>query len=280
MNEKDFEKKVSYIIKKTDPYTFDDLCLITSILRCERGCPWDKEQTHKSIRRDLIEECYEVIEAIDCEDPVLLQEELGDLMLQITMHAQMEKEMGRQGIDGVINDVCSKLVHRHPHVFGNVVAETSEKVLENWDKIKTEEKHRDTVTSKLRAIPIQFPALMRAQKVGKKADFFDFKDAEEARNKLAEESDEVSAAVKSGEKEAVFEEIGDLLFTAVSLSRKLGVDAEEALTFATNKFISRFEKVEKAANADGCNVRDLTQTQLDEIWEKIKHSDNTKQEKT
>lgn len=272
MNDLEFEKNIKYIVNKKTSYNFDDLCLITTILRSERGCPWDKEQTHKSIRRDLIEECYEVVEAIDCEDPCLMQEELGDLMLQVTMHAEMEREAGRPGIDGVVNDICAKLIHRHPHVFGDIVADTSDKVLENWDKIKTEEKHRDTVTSKLRAIPMQFPALMRAQKVGKKADFFDFKDAEEVRLKLAEESNEVREAEKTGDKEAIFEEIGDLLFTAVSLSRKLGVDAEEALNAATNKFIARFETVEKEAVAAGLDVQNMSQEQLDAIWDRIKHN--------
>lgn len=272
MNDVEFEESLKYIIEKNTPYDFDDLCLITAILRSERGCPWDKEQTHKTIRKDLIEECYEVIEAIDKDDPELLQEELGDLLLQITMHSQMEKEQGKPGIDGVVNDICAKLVHRHPHVFGDVVAENTETVLKNWDMIKTDEKQRITVTSKLRAIPKQLPALMRAQKVGKKADFFDFKDADEVLVKLAEESREVREASVAGDFDAIFEEVGDLLFTAVSLARKSGVDAEEALNRATDKFIVRFEKIENVATENGKDVKEMSQAELDAIWDKIKHS--------
>lgn len=271
MTREEFEKNIRYIVEKKEGYDFSDLCLITSILRCEWGCPWDKEQTHPSLRKDLIEEAYEVIEAIDREDPALMQEELGDLMLQVTMHAEIEREAGRPGIDGVCNDICAKLVHRHPHVFGSVVADTTDKVLENWDKIKVAEKHRDTVTSQLNAIPAQLPALMRAQKVGKKAAFFDFKDADEVLTKLAEESGEVREAAASGDADAIREEVGDLLFTAVSLARKLGVDAEEALTGATVKFIRRFEQVETEAEAAGLNVREMSQAELDAIWDRIKH---------
>lgn len=271
MTKEEFERKCSYILNKKEAYDFADLCLVTEILRCEWGCPWDKEQTHKTLRKDLIEESYEVIEAIDKEDPALMQEELGDLMLQITMHAEIEREQGRAGIDGVCNDICAKLIHRHPHVFGTVVADTTEKVLENWDKIKVAEKHRDTVTSQLNAIPAQLPALMRAQKVGKKANFFDFKDADEVLVKLAEESGEVREAAQSGDRDAVKEEVGDLLFTAVSLARKLGVDAEEALTGATVKFIRRFVRVEAAAEEAGLDVREMSQADLDAIWDRIKH---------
>ena len=264
-------EKIEYLAAKKSGYTFDDLCILTDVLRGEGGCPWDREQTHKSIRKDLIEETYEVIEAIDNEDSVLMQEELGDLLLQVTFHAQIEKEAGKEGIDGVVNDICVKLIHRHPHVFGNVVADTSEQVLDNWDKIKVEEKHRDTLTSQLKAIPRQLPALMRAQKVGKKVSFFDFANADEVLSKLDEEKKEVTDAISSGDAAAIQEEIGDLLFTAVSLARKLGVNAEEALVGATDKFISRFERLEQEAQKQDLDIRDMSMAELDAIWDDIKH---------
>ena len=264
------KNKIDYLLSK-DRYTFEDLVLVVEVLRGEGGCPWDREQTHKSIRRDFIEETYEVIEAIDTEDPVLLREELGDVMLQVTFHAQIEREEGRFDIADVTNDICVKLIHRHPHVFGELKLDNSADVLENWDKIKGVEKQRNTLTDKLRSIPPMLPALMRAQKVGKKASFFDFDTVDAVYDKLNEEIAEVKAAAESGENAAVMEEMGDLLLTVTSLARKLGVDSEEALFRATNKFIDRFEKVENAVIAQGKNVENMTMTELDEVWDSIKH---------
>ncbi len=264
------KNKIDYLLSK-DRYTFEDLVLVVEVLRGEGGCPWDREQTHKSIRRDFIEETYEVIEAIDTEDPVLLREELGDVMLQVTFHAQIEREEGRFDIADVTNDICVKLIHRHPHVFGELKLDNSADVLENWDKIKGVEKQRNTLTDKLRSIPPMLPALMRAQKVGKKASFFDFETVDAVYDKLNEEIAEVKAAAESGENDAVMEEMGDLLLTVTSLARKLGVDSEEALFRATNKFIDRFEKVENAVIAQGKNVENMTMTELDEVWDSIKH---------
>lgn len=264
------KNKIDYLLSK-DRYTFEDLVLVVEVLRGEGGCPWDREQTHKSIRRDFIEETYEVIEAIDTEDPVLLREELGDVMLQVTFHAQIEREEGRFDIADVTNDICVKLIHRHPHVFGELKLDNSADVLENWDKIKGVEKQRNTLTDKLRSIPPMLPALMRAQKVGKKASFFDFETVDAVYDKLNEEIAEVKAAAESDENDAVMEEMGDLLLTVTSLARKLGVDSEEALFRATNKFIDRFEKVENAVIAQGKNVENMTMTELDAVWDSIKH---------
>ncbi len=264
------QNKIDYLLSK-DRYTFEDLVLVVEVLRGEGGCPWDREQTHKSIRRDFIEETYEVIEAIDTEDPVLLREELGDVMLQVTFHAQIEREEGRFDIADVTNDICVKLIHRHPHVFGELKLDNSADVLENWDKIKGVEKQRNTLTDKLRSIPPMLPALMRAQKVGKKASFFDFETVDAVYDKLNEEIAEVKAAAGSGEKDAIMEEMGDLLLTVTSLARKLGIDSEEALYRATNKFIDRFEKVENAVIAQGKSVENMTMTELDEVWDSIKH---------
>ena len=253
-------------------YDFDDLVTIVQILRSENGCPWDMEQDHHSIRNDLIEETYEVIEAIDTENAELLREELGDVMLQVVFHARIEEEEGRFDVDDVANDICAKLVHRHPHVFGNVEADTSAQVLSNWEKIKSEEKSRVTVSDKLRAIPPMLPALMRATKVGKKASCFDFETTEAVMDKLTEEMVEVSEAMEAEDKAGIEEEIGDLLLTVTSLCRKLDVDAEVALNRATDKFISRFDRIEKEVLEQGKDIKSMTMPELDAIWDKIKHN--------
>ena len=265
------DEKVRYLLEKTTPYTFDDLVTVVELLRSEGGCPWDMEQDHKSIRNDFIEETYEVIEAIDTENPVLLREELGDVLLQVVFHARIEEEQDSFGMPEVSNDICAKLIHRHPHVFGTVEVANSDEVLTNWDKIKGAEKHRDTMTDKLRAIPPMEPALMRAQKVGKKAACFDFPDAEAVYVKLDEEINEVKAAAAGGDAAAVEEEMGDLLLTVTSLARKLGVKSEEALYHATNKFIDRFARVEAVVLSHGQQMDELSMEELDASWDSIKH---------
>ena len=264
------QERISYLLG-CEKYGFEDLVLIVQLLRGKGGCPWDMEQTHKSIRRDFIEETYEVIEAIDTEDPKLLREELGDVMLQVVFHAQIEREEGRFDIDDVANDICAKLIYRHPHVFGELKIDNSADVLKNWDKIMGVEKQRNTLTDKLRSIPPMLPALMRAQKVGKKASFFDFETTDAVYDKLYEEITEVREAAESGDSNAVMEEMGDLLLTVTSLARKLGVDSEQALYNATNKFIDRFEMVENSVASQGKNVENMTMKELDEVWDVIKH---------
>lgn len=268
------EEKLTYLIEKRgseEKYTFDDLVLVMELLRSEGGCPWDIEQTHKSIRNDFIEEAYEVIEAIDTDDPTLLREELGDVLLNVVFHARIEDEKGIFDALDVTNDICVKMIHRHPHVFADVKVKDSENVLANWEKIKGEEKQRITFTDKLRAIPPMYPALLRAQKVGKKASCFDFADAESVYAKLYEEIDELRAAEQSGVKEDISEELGDLLLTVTSLARKLGVNSEEALFNATNKFIGRFERLENAVAKEGGNIENMTMEELDAVWDKLKH---------
>lgn len=274
MEPKTRDEKIAYLLGKTPgSYRFEDLVLIMELLRTEGGCPWDREQDHHSIRNDFIEETYEVIEAIDNDDPVHLREELGDVLLQVVFHARIEDEAGRFTVDDVANDICQKLIYRHPHVFSTVSVENSDEVLANWDRLKGIEKsaERVTVTDMLRSIPAMEPALMRAQKVGKKAACFDFADADEVYRKLYEEIDEVKAAAASGDRAAVGEELGDLLLTVTSLARKLHVQAEEALYHATDKFIDRFERVEKAVSAEGKRMDELTMPELDAIWDAIKH---------
>ncbi len=259
-------EKISSLNEKKK-YNFDDLCLIMELLRSEGGCPWDIEQTHESIRKDLIEETYEVIEAIDIKDPHLLREELGDLLLQVVFHTRIEDEQGTFCMTDVLTEICRKLIHRHPHIFGDVVAETSEKVLSNWDIIKNEEKQRETITSRLRSVPPSLPALMKAAKVGKRASCFDFPDAKSAFLKVVEEKEEIEEVLDTGDKEKLEEEIGDLLFSVANFARKCGIDGELALNKATKKFVDRFEIIEKEANKNNKNVEKMSQKELDELWE-------------
>lgn len=269
------KEKIEFLISK-ESYDFEDLILLIEVLRSEEGCPWDREQNHHSIRKDLIEETYEVIEAIDTEDPVLLREELGDLLLQVVFHAQIETEQNSFDMRDVANDICVKLIHRHPHVFGTVRADTSAQVLANWEVIKSEEKERITVTDKLRAIPPMLPALMRAQKVGKKASCFDFANAEEVMQKIEEELDELRLAISSGDQKNAEEELGDLLLSVTSLARQLHIDSEEALVRATDKFIDRFDEIEQAVLAEHKEIKNISADELNRIWDQNKHKKTQK----
>ena len=225
------------IILSKDKYDFSDLCLILEILRGEGGCPWDREQTHETIRKNFIEETYEVIEAIDNKDTELLREELGDVMLQVVFHAQMEKELGNFDMDDVANDVCSKLVHRHPHIFGDINASTSEEVLSNWESIKNVEKSRETVYDKLVSVPAMMPALMRSGKVAKKSGEYNEYSNSELVCKIQSKVEEIGQEVN----EISSEQLGELLFLVSALSAKSGVDAEEALFKTTNQFIEKYK---------------------------------------
>lgn len=263
----DIQQMINDLLKK-ETYGFDDLVNVVVILRSEQGCPWDKEQTHQSIRNDFIEETYEVIEAIDTEDPVLLREELGDVLLQVVFHARIEEQEGRFDINDVANDICVKLIHRHPHVFADVEADNSEQVLKNWESIKSVEKQRASVTDKLRAIPPMYPALLRAQKVGKKASCFDFANAEQARDKVLEEVVEVMEVTQDPVEAE--KEIGDLLLAVTSLARMIGVNAEEALFHATNRFIDRFEAIENYVIEQGRDISEVDRNELELIWDQNK----------
>lgn len=264
------EEKIK-ALKEKKSYCFEDLTDIMRILRAPGGCPWDAEQTHGSIRDSFIEETYEAVEAIDNGDRELLCEELGDVLLQVVFHSAIEEEC-EGGFDAgdVINGICRKLIHRHPHVFGDVTVGSSDEVLGNWEKIKSEEKSRNTVTSVLKSVPKQYPALMRAEKVGKKASCFDFPDAESVFSKLDEEKEELRAAVAEGDHGRIHEEAGDLLLTATTLCRKLGVKPERALSDATDKFISRFELIENELLAEGKSPNGVSTAEMDAIWEKNK----------
>lgn len=229
-------KKVEYILGR-EKYDFYDLCTILEILRGEGGCPWDAEQTHESIRKNFIEETYEVIEAIDVKDNKLLREELGDVMLQVVFHTQMEKELGNFDINDVTNEVCAKLIHRHPHIFGDVSAGTSAEVLANWEAIKNVEKSRETMYDKLNSIPSMTPALMRSSKVAKKSGEY-----KTCTNK--ELIDDIKCYVeKMSENSENIEEndMGEILFLLGALSSKSDIDPEEALFKKTNRFIEKYK---------------------------------------
>jgi tetrapyrrole methylase family protein/MazG family protein len=212
-------------------YDINDLVEIVSILRGEGGCPWDREQTHKSIRNDLIEETYEVVESIDCNDPALMREELGDLLFQVLFHAQIAREDGQFTLDDVISDISAKMVHRHPHVFGSVQVENTGEVLSNWETIKTEEKQRNTLKDKLQAIPPMLPALMRAQKVAKKSGQY----ADVTSDELIDSAKRSLDALRTGADTS--ETLGQILFTLGALAYREGIGAEEALFETTNRFI-------------------------------------------
>lgn len=251
-------------------YGFADLVGIIALLRSPGGCSWDKEQTHQSIRRNFIEETYEVCEAIDEDDPEHLCEELGDVLTQVVFHADIEREAGRFDIDGVCDAICKKLILRHPHVFGDAKVSGTDEVLANWDEIKKREKGHDSVSDSMQSVAKSLPALWRAEKVqGKAAKVgFDHTDITGALLKLDEESAELREAVACGQ--GVEEELGDVLFTAVNISRFIGADPETVLTAATDKFIRRFSMVEQRAKASGMSISDMSLKELDKLWDEIK----------
>ena len=255
-------------------YTFGDLIEIIAKLRAPGGCPWDAEQTHASIRKDLLEEAYEVADAIDTSDKDALCEELGDLLLQVAFHTQIAIENNEFNFEDVTDGICKKLILRHPHVFGEVEVKDSAEVLDNWDKIKQKEKHQESYTDTLESVPKAFPALMRSAKVQKRAAKagFDWDCTEEAFKKLPEEVRELEEAIKVGNFEEIEEEFGDLLFAAVNVSRFIKVDAEYSLAKATDKFINRFKAVEDVVAKSGRDMKELTLEELDDIWNEVKHN--------
>ena len=253
-------------------YRISDLLQIMRILRGEGGCPWDREQTHQSIRRNFIEETYEVAEAIDNGDTALLLEELGDVLLQVVFHTQMEAEQGTFSFDDVCDGICKKLILRHPHIFGDVTAETPDEVLKNWDEIKKQEKGQKTQSDAVRSVPKTLPALMRGAKVQQRAakTGFDYPDLSDALGDLESELAELKEAISGGDRAAVDEEFGDLLFSCVNVSRFLHLDAEECLTRSTEKFICRFSEVEKLAEQNGTDMKTASLDELNQLWAQAK----------
>ncbi len=254
-------------------YTFSDLVDIIARLRGEGGCPWDAEQTHESLKKNLIEEAYETLEAIDSGNGAKMADELGDLLLQIVFHAQIGKEENEFTMDDVTTCVCEKMIRRHPHVFADVSVKNSDEVLVNWEAIKKQENGQRTTAESMRSVSGYLPALMRAAKVqGKAAKVgFDWEKAEDALEKVKEETAEVAAALK--DETNIKEEIGDLLFAAVNTARLAGVDAEEALSAATEKFIRRFTFVEDEAHKTGKALATMTINEMDDLWNMSKISE-------
>ena len=257
---------------KKERYSLEDLRDIVKILREPGGCPWDAEQTHTSVRKDLLEEAYEVADAIDLNDSDALCEELGDLLLQVVFHSQIAADEKEFTLDDVADGICKKLILRHPHDFGDTVAETAEQFLTNWDAIKRDEKSQKTYTDTLESVPRAFPALMRAEKVQKRASKagYDWDSAEVAFEKLPEEIEEFREALAYEDKTAMEEEFGDILFSAVNVARLCKINAEAALASSTDKFMSRFKAAEQKILQSGRDMKELSPQELDAVWNEVK----------
>jgi len=233
------------------------------------GCPWDREQTLESLRPYVVEEAHEVVDAIDAGDPVLLREELGDLLLQIVFQAELARAHGWFGPDDVVSGICEKLVRRHPHVFGTVEVKSASEVTANWEAIKAQEKAGRGV---LEGVPKALPALLRAARVGEKAARvgFDWPELAGARAKIDEELSELDAAIASGDREHAEQELGDVLFALVSVGRKLDIDAEAALRGTLERFGQRVRRVEDMAQTQGAPLSALSPAELDALWQQAK----------
>lgn len=242
-------------------------------LRGPGGCPWDREQTHASLRRYVIEETYETVDAIDSGDPEKLEDELGDLLLQVLLHAQISSETNGFDIADVCSRIRDKLHRRHPHVFADAEVSGVDDVLHNWEQIKRSEPANVDRTSVLDGVPKSLPALMRAAKLSKKAarTGFDWPEIGAIIEKLREETAELEDAVAKGDKTEVGAEIGDLLFTIVNIARFQGIDPEEALTDMLGRFIERFSRIEAIAAQQGRDIADMTLEEMDAIWNEAKN---------
>ena len=261
--------------KEKARYDYDDLLEIIRVLRSPEGCPWDQVQTHQSIRRGLLEEAYEAAEGIDRDDADLLREELGDVLMQVVFHADIERQRGRFTMEDVVDGVVKKLIFRHPHVFGGAKPEKdAQSVLVSWDAIKRREKHQRTTTQAMDSVARSLPALWRAEKLQKKAAKvgFDWPDVSGALDKVEEELAEVRAAI--GGDGDVEEEIGDLIFAVTNVSRFVKVDSERAAEKTCNKFVRRFADMEQQAKAQGKQLSELTLEEMDALWDEAKKKEH------
>ena len=249
--------------------SFAQLCAIVTKLRAPGGCPWDREQTHESILPQMIEEAYELAEAVRANDTAHFREELGDVLLHVVMQAEIARETGRFNIDDVVRNISEKLVRRHPHVFGASDARDSNAVLKQWEAIKREEK---PVQHYLDTLPKALPGLIRAQKAQAKVARvnFDWAELGDVIGKVEEELGEMKTAIASQDRESIQDEIGDLLFAIVNLARKCQLDAESTLQAATDKFVERFNRVEDELRAKGKKLGDVNLDELDALWNVIK----------
>ncbi|SHK04360.1 tetrapyrrole methylase family protein / MazG family protein [Clostridium cavendishii DSM 21758] len=279
--ELDWQEDIDYLTSiyipkcENNKKDFYDFVNIVETLRSENGCPWDREQTHESLRECLMEECYEVIDAIEKKDDAGLIEELGDVLLQIVLHATIAKEDGYFNLSDIIDGISNKMITRHPHVFGDIKADTSSEVLVNWDEIKKKEKGLYTITDEMNSIANAFPALVRAYKLQNKAKKvgFDWDNVEDVMEKVKEELNEVKD-VYNGENRAMIEdEIGDLLFSCVNVARFLKVNSELALNKSSDKFLKRFEYIENKAKEENRNLKDMTLEEMDSLWNDAKKTE-------
>ncbi|MCX5726595.1 MAG: nucleoside triphosphate pyrophosphohydrolase [Candidatus Saganbacteria bacterium] len=267
--------------KKNTEKNFKELVKIVSKLRAPGGCPWDREQSHETLKPFMVEETYEAIEAIDQRDFKKLCEELGDQLLHVVMHAEMAQEDKKFDINDVIDSIKKKMIRRHPHVFGKKKVKTAEEVLERWEKIKQEEKREAGEKHRgiLESIPQSLPALYRADKIQRRAARvgFDWNSVAGAWDKVYEEIDEVKSQIQNPKSKRRFkklkEEIGDLLFAVVNVARKLDIDAEEALQNSSSKFMRRFKEIECQARAKGKDIKTMPLKEMDRIWEEIKRAE-------
>ena len=254
-------------------YGWQDFLEVMRLLRAPGGCPWDAEQTHGSIRRNFLEETYEVLDALDRDDPAAMCEELGDVLMQVAFHSQIETERGRFTMDDVVDGVTQKLVYRHPHVFGTATAADSAEVLVNWEILKRKEKRQDSTADAVESVPHTLPALWRAEKIGSKTAKagFDWDSALSALGKLEEEVRELRTALEAGGApdgpHGVREELGDLLFIAAKIGQMTGVDPEDALHRSCDKYNARFRRVEALADKP---LSQYTEAELIALWKQAK----------
>lgn len=252
--------------------SFEDLVQLMTTLRGPNGCPWDREQTLATLKPFIIEESYEVVDAIDREDRADLLEELGDFMLQAVFVAELMREEGAFDIYDSLTAIHDKLVRRHPHVFGEVQARDAEQVLVNWEKLKSAERKKENKGGTLSGVPQSMPALQKASRLTEKAARvgFDWRRTEDVFAKVDEELGELREAIASGDKQAMHDELGDLLFTIANVARKLEVNAEEALQSTNRKFTRRFEAMERSVHEAGRNLDELTLEEMDALWDEAK----------
>ena len=258
-----------------ESYDLRDFVALVSYLRSPNGCPWDQVQTHESIRRNFLEETYEACEAIDAGDLVHMREELGDVLMQVLFHTDIEREAGHFDIDDVADAACKKLVYRHPHVFRRDDPDTPD-----WDTMKQRERAQTTTAEAMDSVARSLPALWRCDKIQSKAakTSFEWPDVYAALDKVDEETRELRAAVVSGDAEAIGDELGDLLFAAVKVARFAGVDPEQAAHAACEKFIRRFSAMETAAANDGTALEQCTLEQMLTLWQQAKQTVGAEQE--
>ncbi len=257
---------------KKEKYDFRDLVEIMKYLRTPDGCPWDRVQTHESIRSNLIEETYEVIEAIDNKDNKLMQEELGDLLLQVIFHAELAEEDKAFNIDDVINDICQKLVIRHPHVFGDIKADNSEMALKNWDDVKMATKSQKKQSQAMDSVSKALPSLMRATKIQQKAAKigFNWPDIMGALKEVSEVTQKLKEAIYNNDSKNQAEELGNLLFSIVNVARFLKIDSEQSLYNACDKFTERFRLVEDFASQRNIDMKTASLSVLYSLWDEVK----------